>query len=160
MKTVIFDLISYEADTFLDSYELHKKPSSNIDFFGFDGTTLFVQFKNGSCWLYYIDAELVEELLNPGPGPDGLPLSIGKIIANKIVRKRLSQSIPNNLVKMLPRPIALMKSDYKSQGNVLLASKHEEVYIVLEDEGMIQIESKVTGKRWLVTSDQLLKKAI
>lgn len=158
MKTVIFDHISYEADTFLDSYELHKKPSSNIDFFGFDGTTLFVQFKNCTCWLYYIDAELVEELLNPGPGPDGLPLTVGKIIANKIVRKRLSQSVPGNLVKMLPRPIALMKADYKSQGNVLLASKHEEVYIVHEHAGMVEIENKSTGKRFMVHSTEILKK--
>jgi hypothetical protein len=158
MQSLTFDHINYEADNFLDGYEIHKKPSSNIDFFGFEGNTLFVQFTNGSCWLYYITDDLKNEILNPGPGPDGKPLTVGKIVANKVVRKVASQSVYNNMIKILPRPTALLKSEVKTDGNVLKGVAHEEVYIVVDKFSAI-VENMRTGDRYQTAGNNLLRKS-
>lgn len=39
-------------DELIGGFSVHQKPSSNVDFFGDNGTDVFIQFKNGGSYIY------------------------------------------------------------------------------------------------------------
>ena len=42
----------HTVDGMLDGFNIHQKPSSNVEYFGDNGNEIFIQFKNGSCYIY------------------------------------------------------------------------------------------------------------
>jgi hypothetical protein len=56
----------HEIDEQLQGFNLMQKPSSNVDYYGTNGTdTVFIQFKNGVSYLYSnVSKEHITEMLN------------------------------------------------------------------------------------------------
>lgn len=150
-----FNQINYKVDASLFGFDMVKPESTNVDFYGIKGRDLFVQFKNGgSCWMYYVTPEIIDNLHNPPPGPDGMPLSPGKIIANRVVRKMISQSLSKNLISIIPNKIALLKKDIRSQWGFACAGTP--VRLLAENGELTIVE--LDGIRFnMFTSDLLLK---
>src|SRR5260221_3570662 len=149
MQTVKFNEIEYQANDLLDAFELFQKKSSNVAFYGFCGCQLFVQFHNGSCYMYELTHEAVSDCINAE--------SIGKFISNQVVSRFPSQKVESKLITVLPRETRLLKKDIFSNGHVTLGQKHEEVYLVAEDSnGFCIVENMKTGTRYPVTEDNTM----
>lgn len=52
MRKVKINNQECQVDDLLEGYTIQRKPSSNIDYFGDNGTDVFIQFKNGSSYIY------------------------------------------------------------------------------------------------------------
>lgn len=52
MRKIIINDQPCTVDSQLSGYEILSKPSSNVEFYGTDGQNIFIQFKNGSSYLY------------------------------------------------------------------------------------------------------------
>lgn len=54
METYIINVAEHTVDERLKGFDLSKKPSSNVDYYGSNGKdTIFIQFKNGVSYLYH-----------------------------------------------------------------------------------------------------------
>lgn len=64
IKFIVAGVGEFEVDKLLEGYKVQQKPSSNVEFFGYnDRNGLFVQFKSGSTYLYEnIETEVLQEL--------------------------------------------------------------------------------------------------
>lgn len=52
MKKILVNNQPCTIDDIIKDYEILCKESSNVDFYGTDGKNVFIQFKNGSSYLY------------------------------------------------------------------------------------------------------------
>lgn len=96
MKTQEFDGIVYQVDDRFEGFTIVKKPSSNVDFIGYDeNTQVFIQFKNGGAYLYKdIQKETVEKALESE--------SIGKFIRAEITGKFPSVKLGKSVLTAEP----------------------------------------------------------
>lgn len=87
--------VQYTIDEKLDNFTIKSKPSSNVAFYGVnhDATDiqLFVQFKNGSCYIYSGLTDQTLKELNECE-------SIGSFISRNIVGKFLNIKCEKSLV--------------------------------------------------------------
>lgn len=75
MLITVINGAAHQTDPRLAGFEIKQKPSSNIEFYGSNGTDqIFVQFKSGGSYLYKgVDLDIIQ-LMNQAE-------SIGKFIA-------------------------------------------------------------------------------
>lgn len=52
MRKIVVNNQPVTVDDLLAGYEILSKPSSNVEYYGTNGQNVFVQFKNGSTYLY------------------------------------------------------------------------------------------------------------
>jgi hypothetical protein len=52
MRKIVLNNQPVAVDDIIKEFEVMSKESSNVDYYGTDGTNVFVQFKNGSSYLY------------------------------------------------------------------------------------------------------------
>ena len=52
MKKIVVNDQPVSVDELLQDYDILSKPSSNVEFYGTNGQNVFIQFKNGSTYLY------------------------------------------------------------------------------------------------------------
>jgi len=93
MKTVTVNEQKYSVDEQIEGFSVNQRPSSNVDFYGVnaDKKELFVQFKNGSSYIYSgITSEVAIELINCE--------SIGKYISKSIVGQFPSRKVEGRLI--------------------------------------------------------------
>ena len=82
-----------QIDDLLKGFEIGKKPSGNVDYYGINATTsqLFVQFKKGGSYIYdNVDALILSGMV--------LAESLGKYIIANIVGKYTFKKYPNPLI--------------------------------------------------------------
>lgn len=151
MQTLTFNEIQHEASDLLDGFEIFKKPSSNVAFYGLKGSTLFVQFMAGSCYVYELSSELAAQV--------NTAESIGKFVANQVVNKAPSQKIEPNQVKSLARVTVLLKMDIFSGKHKQYGKAHEEVYLVTDAVDVCIVENMKTADRYPVSTGNILRKA-
>ena len=54
----------YNIDQRLQGYDIMQKPSSNIDYYGTNGTDIFIQFKSGATYIYHdVQPQDIEEMI-------------------------------------------------------------------------------------------------
>lgn len=81
------------VDSNLQSFELFKKPSSNVDYFAIDKAAgqLFIQFLNGKCYLYLdVDEETLKDAVESE--------SIGKFFYARIKSKFADQPVGDRCI--------------------------------------------------------------
>lgn len=97
MKTININGIKYNVNQKLECFVISQKTSSNVEFIGLNSDTnqLFVQFKNGSSYIYSnLDSSTVIDLINCE--------SIGKFISGRIVKVFPSEKQDCEMIKMHP----------------------------------------------------------
>jgi len=53
----------YNVDKQLEGFEIANKPSNSIEYYGTNGTDIFIQFMHGVAYIYpSVDKKMVEEL--------------------------------------------------------------------------------------------------
>jgi|GEM_PF-1540267 len=85
------------VDKQLEDFELLKKASTNVDYFGIRRETshLFMQFSNGKCFMYaQVPPEVLEEAKNAE--------SIGKFFHAKIRDRYTYEALSSNLIADAP----------------------------------------------------------
>lgn len=103
--------VNYTIDEKLDNFTIKSKPSSNVAFYGVNHDAadiqLFVQFKNGSCYIY---SGLTDQTLADLNECE----SIGSFISRNIVGKFPNIKCEEALVKLAP---LYSKEDYQNHNN-------------------------------------------
>jgi hypothetical protein len=52
MRKIVVNNQPVTVDELLTGYEILCKPSSNVEYYGTNGLNVFIQFKNGSTYIY------------------------------------------------------------------------------------------------------------
>lgn len=94
-RTVNGEIVT--ADQNLQEFEIIKKASSNVDYFAICRKTsnLFIQFSNGTCFLYHsVPPEVLEQAKEAE--------SIGKFFHASIKGKYQDQAVGSNLITVAP----------------------------------------------------------
>lgn len=94
MRKITFHGLDFSVDPILDDYKIETRSSTNVHFFGDNGTSVFVQFKNGKSYLYQnVSKEHIEAIYNAE--------SIGRFIP--VLSKAYTYvPVDKELVKPLP----------------------------------------------------------
>lgn len=128
--------VQYTIDEKLDNFTIKSKPSSNVAFYGVNHDAadiqLFVQFKNGSCYIY---SGLTQQTLNELNECE----SIGSFISRNIVGKFKNTKEDNNLVIDSGLPIILLQgevSDFndQSKGRVIFTPEGADITFIEPEE--------------------------
>ncbi|MDQ7947659.1 MAG: KTSC domain-containing protein [Pedobacter sp.] len=114
MKKQIIDGIVYTIDQRIENFSVKSKPSSNVAFFGVShdaaNVQLFVQFKNGSSYIYSgLNEHVLIDLINAD--------SIGKFVSSSIVGKFPSIKHEGALVRISPEDICAIERERHGEAN-------------------------------------------
>lgn len=104
MKTITLPSGTYAVDPILDGFDIIEKPSSNVAFVATDilANKLYVQFKNGSGYMYSeVDCDVMCAL--------SAALSIGSFISKYVVKHFPSEKVLETLISPV---ILLTPKDY------------------------------------------------
>lgn len=95
MKKIVVNNQPVTVDDIIKDYEILTKESNNVDFYGTDGANVFVQFKNGSTYLY---TNVVAEDIEAMKAAE----SIGRFIP--VLKKYPATKYENRLVVVVTEP--------------------------------------------------------
>ncbi|MCX3264787.1 KTSC domain-containing protein [Pedobacter agri] len=111
MKTLIINNQEFTVSEKLEGFTIESKPSSNVAFYGMNSETkeLFVQFKNGSAYIYRgITNEAAIGLINAE--------SVGKYISRWICGQFLSTKMEGQMIYQNPLQ-AVNATDFGSKND-------------------------------------------
>lgn len=80
MRKIEINRVQYDVHPALANYAIHRKPSSNVAFYGFALGSVFVQFMNGSSYIYN---EVPDEVISDAAKAE----SIGSFVSRNLVKK-------------------------------------------------------------------------
>lgn len=98
MRKIVVNNQPCTVDEILKDYEILSKESSNVDYYGTDGKNVFIQFKNGSSYLYLnVTPVDIEDMK--------MAESIGRFIS--VLSKSYQYTkVENRLVVVVPEEVA------------------------------------------------------
>lgn len=92
MEQLIINVNEHKVDDRLKGFEIRQKESSNVDYYGSNGTTIFMQYKHGVSYLYKnVTPQDIDEMNNAE--------SIGRFMAGLARKKYQYEKIEIELVK-------------------------------------------------------------
>lgn len=153
MNQIKINESTYMVDEKLESFDLKKMTSSNIDVYGANefGQAVFMFIGSTSCFLYEdLTPEQVEELNNCE--------SIGKFHAalRKTTKGRM---IGNDMIVLVPIGKALLKETVIGTKNIVYGKKHDEVTVLsFNTAGDVAIVEREGVKFSVLKSNLLISK--
>lgn len=98
MRKITINKQQCTVDEILNGYIIAQKPSSNVEFHGFDGKNIFIQFKNGASYLYLnVEEKDIEEMKKAE--------SIGRFIS-VLSKKYTYTKVDHRLVEVTQEEVA------------------------------------------------------
>ena len=155
----------YEAPENLSVFKLFKHESSNIDIVGTNHAAAYseilVQFNSGKVFVY---RDCTEDQLAKAEKPDsfqmpdGSPMTIGKFVANYLVRKQPSQNISDKplIIGLFQGEVMLKEDVFDGKGKI--AGLKNDVISIIVDNGNTLIVEGVKKNRYSVSAEKVLRK--
>jgi hypothetical protein len=83
----------YNIDPTLVGYDIKRKPSTNVDYYGTNGKEVFIQFKNGVSYIYEnVPKEFIEEMYKA----ESIGSFVSKYLARKFTARKIELKLVNN----------------------------------------------------------------